>query len=135
MVVSTSRPSSPKSTSTSENVTRLAGVSHEAVSQLVHTCKLLADETRIRILNELMTGNEVHVRGLCERLGQNQPVVSHHLAILREAGLIALRRDGKHHYYRATSLEFEKLLQLLFAELPNHERNVRLGDYVLSYSP
>jgi ArsR family transcriptional regulator len=58
-----------------------------------------ADETRLRILNLLSTG-ELCVCDLCEVLGEIQPKVSRHLATLREAGLVQVRCEGKWKFYR-----------------------------------
>jgi ArsR family transcriptional regulator len=57
-----------------------------------------ADETRLRILN-LLCARELCVCDICEVLGEIQPKVSRHLAILREAGLVRVRRDGKWKFY------------------------------------
>lgn len=73
------------------------------VPELLRIFKLLADETRLRILVRLMQSGEQHVRSLCDYLDQGQPAVSHHLALLRQAGLIACRRSGKHNFYRLCS--------------------------------
>jgi ArsR family transcriptional regulator len=54
----------------------------------------LADTTRLRLLN-LMAGREVCVCHFVEILGQSQPKISRHLAYLRNAGIVAARREGK----------------------------------------
>jgi DNA-binding transcriptional ArsR family regulator len=61
--------------------------------------KLLGDRTRLRILLRLSHG-EANVQGLCDRLALDQPTVSHHLGILRMAGAVATRREGKKVFYR-----------------------------------
>ena len=76
---------------------RQPNVSDELVTNLVGLFKLLSDETRLRILYYLTQKNELHVRALCELLHESQPAVSHHLALLRVAGLIERRREGKHN--------------------------------------
>ena len=43
--------------------------------------KLLADETRLRIIYFLLQKDEINVRTFCGLLGQSQPAVSHHLAM------------------------------------------------------
>ena len=58
----------------------------------------LADSTRLRLLN-LMAGREVCVCYFVEILGQSQPKISRHLAYLRNAGLVAARREGKWMHY------------------------------------
>ena len=57
-----------------------------------------ADETRLRILN-LLCVRELCVCDICEVLREIQPKVSRHLAILREAGLVRVRRERKWKFY------------------------------------
>jgi ArsR family transcriptional regulator len=61
--------------------------------------KALADETRLRILGLLLTG-EVCVCNIHESLKIPQPKASRHLAYLRRAGLVDTRRDGLWIHYR-----------------------------------
>jgi len=100
---------------------------------LVQVFKLLSDETRLRILMYLIQESELHVTALCERLGQSQPAVSHHLALLRVAGLIEARRDGKHNYYSIRRNHFHRIMSELFSYIRNPETDeVRFDDFVLS---
>lgn len=57
-----------------------------------------SDETRLRILN-LLCVRELCVCDICEVLDEIQPKVSRHLAILREAGLLRVRHEGKWKFY------------------------------------
>lgn len=59
----------------------------------------LADRTRLRLLN-LMREDEVCVCFFVEVLQTNQPKISRHLAYLRNAGVVATRKDGKWMHYR-----------------------------------
>jgi ArsR family transcriptional regulator len=87
----------------------------EAVAQdLVILFKLLADETRLRILHYLRQKSELNVRTFVGLLGQTQPAVSHHLALLREAGVLQCRRDGKHNYYRLAAKRCQIFLDTAF---------------------
>jgi len=58
----------------------------------------LADPTRLRLLN-LMAGREVCVCYFVEILKLGQPKISRHLAYLRSAGIVSVRRDGKWMHY------------------------------------
>jgi len=58
-----------------------------------------ADTTRLRILNLLVEQKELCVCDLCVVLDVIQPKVSRHLAILRRAGLVDVRREGKWKFY------------------------------------
>ena len=61
--------------------------------------KAMADETRQNIMQHLCC-NWLCVNDLVDRLGKvTQPTVSHHLSILRDAGLVYARRDGKQIFY------------------------------------
>lgn len=112
---------------------RFPELSNRLEKDLVQVFKLLADETRLKILLYLMQEGELHVSALCERLQQSQPAVSHHLALLRESGLIEPRRDGKHNFYSVKKSKFHHLIQQLFDSM-THEENgaVRFDDFVLT---
>ena len=60
--------------------------------------KAIADETRQKIMN-LVCCNSLSVGEIVEKLDVSQPTVSHHLAILREAGLVDVREEGKQTFY------------------------------------
>jgi ArsR family transcriptional regulator len=74
---------------------------------------LLADKTRFDVLLLLQEGGELHVTALCERLGQSQPAVSHHLSLMRIGGLIENRREGKHNYYSVARRFASRITALL----------------------
>jgi ArsR family transcriptional regulator len=72
-----------------------------AIDRLEAVFKALADKTRLRIL-ALLGNNEVCVCHIHDSLGLPQPAVSRHLAYLRRAGLVAVRRDGVWMHYQVT---------------------------------
>jgi len=62
---------------------------------------VLADGTRRELLSRLERhAGEVSVTELVTELGISQPTVSKHLKVLREHGLVAVREEGQHRYYR-----------------------------------
>jgi ArsR family transcriptional regulator len=64
----------------------------------VSFAKALADPTRQAIM-ELICCEWKNVNEIVEAVGVSQPTVSHHLAILKETGLVKTRSEGKHTYY------------------------------------
>ncbi len=72
----------------------------------------LGDKTRLRLLN-LMEEHEVCVCYLVEMLGGPQPKVSRHLAYLRNAGMVAARREGKWMHYRIVTPPHAGAAQIL----------------------
>lgn len=69
------------------------------VRQLAHLLKVIADETRLRILGALaadaMTGKE-----LAETLGLTPPTISHHMKKLTEAEIVLAESDAQRQWYR-----------------------------------
>jgi DNA-binding transcriptional ArsR family regulator len=66
---------------------------------VVEFAKALADETRQKIM-KLTCCEWISVNEIVEQLGGvTQPTVSHHLAVLREAGLVKVREQGKQTFY------------------------------------
>jgi ArsR family transcriptional regulator, arsenate/arsenite/antimonite-responsive transcriptional repressor len=72
----------------------------EAAADLAARFKALADPTRVAIVNCLSAADEVCVCNLTETFDLSQPTISHHLKILREAGLVEASRRGTWAYYR-----------------------------------
>ncbi len=64
----------------------------------VSFAKALADETRQQIMS-ICCCKLLSVNDIVEQTGVTQPTVSHHLKILREAGLVKVERRGKEIYY------------------------------------
>ncbi len=69
-----------------------------AAAKMSKGLKAVSDVNRIRILAILVTG-EYCVSDLVDKLEIDQPKVSHHLAILKQAGIIRNRRQGRHINY------------------------------------
>jgi len=60
--------------------------------------KAIADDTRQKIMSECCCC-WLSVNEIVEKVGFSQPTVSHHLAILRDAGLVNIREEGKQTFY------------------------------------
>ena len=83
----------------------------DEAEQLASTMKALADPARLRLLSIVAAsdGAEACVCDLIEPVGLSQPTVSHHLRILRDAGLVDSERHGTYAYYRLRPSAIEKL--------------------------
>lgn len=60
--------------------------------------KAIADDTRQKIMSECCCC-WLSVNEIVEKVGFSQPTISHHLAILRDAGLVDSREEGKQTFY------------------------------------
>jgi ArsR family transcriptional regulator len=104
--------------SDSKNATdKLVGMDDD-IQGLVTVFKLLSDETRLKILFILREADEMNVLELCRILGQRQPSVSHHLALLRVNGLIGMRRDGKHNFYHIRPSRLDEVVETVLRVAP-----------------
>jgi ArsR family transcriptional regulator len=90
-------------------------MSPQCISDLAAAFKLLGDETRLRMALHIRRNGELNVSQLCDLLGLAQPLVSHHLALLRDGGVLEIRPQGKHNYYRIRTGYFERLMKNLGA--------------------
>lgn len=98
------------------------------MASLVKSLRLLADETRLRLLL-LLRQEELSVLELQEILGMGQSRISAHLAQLRQGGLVRDRRAGKNIYYaltgEAASAQLAPILEASRAELPESQADDR----------
>jgi ArsR family transcriptional regulator len=108
-------------------------IADRTLTGLIQVFKLLADDSRLRILLTLAREGETHVTALCDMLGQSQPAVSHHLTLLRMAGLVGFRREGKFNYYRMDAVLLGDLLERLFADV-GRSSAINMGEFSLSFS-
>lgn len=82
----------------------------------VDFCKALGDETRQRILEMLLEKGEMCVSDLVDAFHVSQPTISHHLTLLKNAGLVINRRDGKQIFYSIDQEHVTMCCGTLFAK-------------------
>lgn len=68
--------------------------------KLLVLAKALANPLRLQILLSLLQKHEMDCGELTRRFPVAQPTISHHLNILRSAGIVRMRKSGKHHIFR-----------------------------------
>lgn len=90
-------------------------MAREDARALAAVFRTLADPTRVAIVNRLAGAGEVCVCNLVAELGLSQPTISHHLRLLREAGLVDVERRGTWAYYRLVPDALEPLRTALAA--------------------
>ena len=74
-------------------------MTHEELSVLLQFFKALANESRLKILG-ILANRECGVGELAALLDLKEPTVSHHLAKLKQSGLVEMRVEGNDHLYR-----------------------------------
>jgi DNA-binding transcriptional ArsR family regulator len=97
----------------------------QSLEGTVAFAKAIADETRQQIM-ELCCCTAMSVNELVEQMGVTQPTVSHHLAILRQAGLVTAERQGKQILYQINHATIaENCCQVAYTFAPSVEVVVR----------
>ena len=84
---------------------------------LVRALKALGDPTRFRMMQEIAAAGELSCGKVAERFDVSQPTISHHLAILIEAGVLVARQAGKHRYTSVNAPLLRRIGTLLPARL------------------
>lgn len=90
-------------------------LSAESAIELAAAFKALSDPVRLRLLSLVAShsGGEACVCDLSAGFELSQPTISHHLKVLREAGLLSSERRGSWVYYRIESQALAPLARLL----------------------
>jgi DNA-binding transcriptional ArsR family regulator len=95
------------------------------VARTFANCKPLffamGDSTRQEIILVLEQTDELNVSQLADRLPLSRPAISHHLKVLRQAGLVGVRRQGTENFYFLTIDEALKRLKRFIHEVENCE--------------
>ncbi len=95
---------------------RASSEDQESVEDFVPLFKALSNPTRAQIVEFLLGGE----RCVCEMTGPldvSQPLVSHHLALLRDAGLVKMREEGARTYYSIDRERFDRDLDAFLAHV------------------
>jgi ArsR family transcriptional regulator len=87
----------------------------QAATELAGQLKALSDPVRLRLLSVVAshTGGEACVCDLSVGIELSQPTISHHLKVLRTAGLLDSERRGSWVYYRVVPEALQQLSELL----------------------
>src|SRR5918992_3250254 len=89
------------------------GMSDEEAEGVAARFKALADPTRVRILNLLARNPELCVCDMNASFELSQPTISHHLSLLKKAGLVECDVRGRWAFYRAKPQAIKELARVL----------------------
>jgi ArsR family transcriptional regulator len=87
----------------------------DAAAPLAKAFAALGDPVRLRLISLLMTadGGAVCACDLVQPVGKSQPTVSHHLKVLRDAGLVTASRQGSNIWYAVVGEQVAALRAVL----------------------
>jgi ArsR family transcriptional regulator len=96
------------------------------VPRIAQLCNALADEARVEIIARLLDGEKC-VCDLTDALGTGQSRLSYHLKVLKDAGLVTDRRDGRWSYYTLARDAFLEVEELIASLRPRATRSLKVN--------
>ena len=97
-----------------------------SATQVARWFHALSDETRVRVV-EILSGGEHCVCDLQSAVGAAQSRLSFHLRVLREAGLVNDRKDGRWVHYSLRADALEEMARYLEERTPDENALGRCG--------
>ena len=89
------------------------GALQEKAAEAARLMRLLSNENRLLMLCHIVAEGEMGVGALAEAVGLSQPALSQHLALLREEGIVATRKQSQAVFYRLADPKAASVLALL----------------------
>lgn len=86
-------------------------VGTEKLARASELLKVAAHPQRLAILDLIGAKGSLCVSDLQERLGMEQAILSQHLILMRDKGLLDVSREGRYSYYRLKRPEFLKIIR------------------------
>lgn len=105
-------PTLPADAAADDVIAREGAVSDVEAEDLASLFRLLGDPTRTRILYALAAAGELCVSDLARTVGSEESTVSHALRLLRTAGVVRSRREGRNVHYRLDDSHVRMLLDV-----------------------
>ncbi|MEP7000228.1 MAG: metalloregulator ArsR/SmtB family transcription factor [bacterium] len=96
------------------------------VPRIAQLCNALADEARVEIIARLLDGEKC-VCDLSDALETGQSRLSYHLKVLKDAGLVTDRREGRWSYYTLAREAFVEAEELLASLRPRALQVIKSG--------
>ena len=102
-----------------------AHTSNEEIMELLRQClplfAALNDEKRQEIILIIAAAKEegIMVNAITEKVKLSRPAVSHHLKVLKQTGIVGVKKNGVESYYYLTLLDSVKRFKELIAEIEN----------------
>ena len=101
------------------------------MERLSKVIKALASPLRLKIILLLLRYDRLSVSDLVEKTGETQSLISHHLSVLREAGLVKVQERKRYRYYSIDKDNIKALASELMIGLFDKKTRERIIDFLL----
>jgi DNA-binding transcriptional ArsR family regulator len=93
------------------------------LNELEYLFNALSDKTRLEIVFSLLNG-EKSVQEISQELGKSQSSISHHLACLKNCGIVNTRKDGKFTYYSISRKEVIDIINIATKHVRDYSQSI-----------
>lgn len=90
----------------------MSGINENAID--IEVMKALSDETRVDILY-IIGNSEINVNEIAKNCKVSRPTISHHLQIMKRAGILTSRKSGKEMYYSINKYKLTSLAETILS--------------------
>ena len=90
--------------------------------QFIEALGVLAEGVRYKILSKIASAGELTAKDILEQFDFTQPTLSHHMAVLTEAGLVNVERRGRFAYYSVNRDTIELISSGIFSLKPGSKK-------------
>ncbi|BDC17678.1 metalloregulator ArsR/SmtB family transcription factor [Acidianus sp. HS-5] len=84
----------------------------------------LSDKTRLEIILYLLEKEKATVQEISTDLNKSQSLISHHLAYLRNCGIVRVERNGKYSVYSVSDKDVKEILQIAIKHTRNYSESI-----------
>lgn len=100
------------------------------LSELESLFSALSDKTRLSIVLFLLDKKEATVDEISKKLEKSQSLISHHMACLRNCGIVKIRKEGKFSYYSISSEEIAELIKISINHVKKYSQSILACDII-----
>lgn len=86
---------------------------NDKIERAAYILKAVSQSTRLSVIDLLDQADELTVSQLCDAVGCEQSLVSHHLTDMRAKGILKVRREGKNMYYSLSDKNITNILRCI----------------------
>jgi len=84
----------------------------------------IGDKTRLQIILYLLENGEATVNQIASSLNKSQSLISHHLACLRNCGVVKIEKRGKFSYYSISDDEVKQIIKLGISHVTKYGKSI-----------
>ncbi|WP_126451433.1 ArsR/SmtB family transcription factor [Sulfodiicoccus acidiphilus] len=102
---------------------------------MVSLFSALADTTRLGIVLFLYKNGSATVQDISKSLSKSQSLISHHLACLKNCGVVSYRREGRFIYYSLNGVGIREIVNIALKHVADYGRSILACEVIKGEEP